>query len=522
MTAAEEGGSVTLRDEAGVGRFRVSGLNAQDATGRILPTRMVAKSGALDYSVDTAGARWPVVVDPVYANLAAELSEFDDGESFGLFGSAMAMDDLRAVVGAPNKTINGAGQSGAAYVFQLFNNSSWSHWQLQARLTASDGAGGDHFGSAVAINGTTVVVGAYNKTHGAASSAQGEAYVFVQSGSTWSQQAILTASDGTLGDTFGTSVAVSGNLALVGAPRKTVGSQSGRGKVYVYSRTGTAWTEDLTPIAVSMGLAESGFGSSVSLDGALAAIGAPGPITEGGPTEMIGAAYVFGVSGTTLIESKLLVPSDGGLKDQFGAAVAIKGTRVLVGAPSRNQYQGAAYLFTQSGNDWLETTLVPADGAAYDRYGASVALSKNNLAVGAPSNHGIAFNWGHGKAYVSSLVGGWAWTALVTANPVNGSAFGNSVAVSDDVVDIVVLVGVPHATVNDLQERGSVYEFSPGPWRQYWAIGPSEGTPGDALGTSVAVDGKLAVVGAPSKDVGYGDRAGAAYVFAESGLVWQL
>jgi hypothetical protein len=157
-------------------------------------------------------------------------------------------------------------------------NGSVSSDPQQAELTARHGAAGDGFGDAVAISGSTAVVGAPGK-----SSNTGAAYVFVRSGTAWSEQAKLTDPHGVANDDFGASVAISGSTALVGAS----GKNSGTGAAYAFARSGTAWSRQAT-LKASDGAAGNNFGASVAISSSTAVIGAPFK------NSTTGAAYVFG------------------------------------------------------------------------------------------------------------------------------------------------------------------------------------------------------------------------------------
>ena len=150
----------------------------------------------------------------------------------------MALSGDTALVGACEQDRRRQDHAGAAYVFTR----SGTSWSQQAELTASDAAANDNFGSSVALSGDTALVGAYDKTVGGKRGA-GAAYVFTRSGTSWSQQAELTASDAAAGDWFGNSVALSGDTALVGAYGKTVGGQNSAGAAYVFTRSGTSWSQ---------------------------------------------------------------------------------------------------------------------------------------------------------------------------------------------------------------------------------------------------------------------------------------
>jgi hypothetical protein len=189
----------------------------------------------------------------------------------------VALSDDTAVVGASltDKT----------YVFVR----SATAWNEQAKLTATDGALGDSFGVSVAVRGDTAVVGAYLDDT-TAGSAAGSAYVFVRSGTTWNEQAKLTAPDGTAEDLFGASVAVIGDVALVGAYRDNTTAGSAAGSAYVFVRSGTGWTPR-AKLTAPDGAADDQFGFSVALTGRAAVVAAPFDDTPAGFDA--GSAYVY-------------------------------------------------------------------------------------------------------------------------------------------------------------------------------------------------------------------------------------
>jgi hypothetical protein len=172
-------------------------------------------------------------------------------------------------------------------------------------------------------------VGAYRKN-----SSTGAAYVFTRSGTTWSQQATLTASDAATNDTFGSSVALSGDTALVGAP----GKNSSTGAAYVFIRNGTAWSQQAN-LTASDAATNDNFGASVALSGDTALVGA---FNKNGS---IGAAYVFTRSGTAWSQQANLTASDAVGGDRFGFSVSLSADTALVGAFYKNSVTGAAYVF---------------------------------------------------------------------------------------------------------------------------------------------------------------------------------
>jgi hypothetical protein len=221
-------------------------------------------------------------------------------------------------------------------------------WTQQAKLVASDGAAGDQFGFSVALDGDTVVIGAFRDDDKGSDS--GSAYVFTRAGSGWTQQAKLVASDGAAGDQFGWSVALDGDTAVIGA-RLDDDKGIDSGSAYVFTRAGGAWTQQAKLVA-SDGAAGDQFGFSVALDGDTAVIGAFGDDDNGSDS---GSAYVFTRAGSGWSETLKLLASDGKAFDLLGyynGAVDISGSTVLAGAPLHDLADpvrtdaGAAYVFS--------------------------------------------------------------------------------------------------------------------------------------------------------------------------------
>src|SRR6266540_5013339 len=207
LTPALEDGSVLLSPPGAAPVLTYGDLVATDASGRVLPSRIGLDGETIVLRVRDAGARYPITIDPLVAGQEAKLTASDRAAS-DLFGFSVALDGGTAVVGAEADDTPGGVDAGSAYVFVR----SGTTWTQQQQLTASDGAPSDEFGVSVAVDGDTAVVGAYaHDTPGGTRA--GSAYVFVRSGTTWTQQQQLTASDGAPADRFGFSVAVDGDSA---------------------------------------------------------------------------------------------------------------------------------------------------------------------------------------------------------------------------------------------------------------------------------------------------------------------
>ncbi len=442
---------VLLTDAAGRVRGGYKDLVVADAAGRELEGRMEVRGGAVALLIDDAGARYPLRVDPIVWTQQAELTA-SDGAANDVF-SAVAVDGKTAVIGASGHQVGANAYQGAAYVF-VQNGTTWTQ---QAELTSSDGAADDGFGVHVAVSGTTVVVSASNHEVGA-NQYQGAAYVFVQNGTTWTQQAELVASDGATNDQFGVALAVSGNTAIVGAFQHQVGGHGNQGAAYVFARNGTTWAQQ-AELTASDGAANNYFGASVALDGTTAIVGAYGH--KVGANTNQGAAYVFAQNGTTWTQQAELTAGDGAMTDQFGFSVAVSGPTAVVGAYAHqvgaNALQGAAYVFVQNGTTWTQQAeLTASDGAAYDCFGFNVAVSGTTAVIGG-YQHKVGANANQGAAYVF-VQNGAAWTQqaeLIAGDGAASNYFGTRVAVSGP----TTLVGAPGHAVGGNSSQGAAYVF---------------------------------------------------------------
>jgi hypothetical protein len=449
------------------------------------------------------------------SKLAAGSRSGADGAADDYFGGSVALDGDTALVGAYRDDVGSNRNQGSVYVFAR----SGSTWTLQAKLTAADGAADDYFGSALALDGDTALVGANQDDVGARSN-QGSAYVFTRSGAIWTQQTKLTAADGAVDRYFGTSVALDGDTALVGAYFDNVGTNGAQGSAYVFTRSGATWLQQAKLMAADGGSADI-FGVSVALDGDTALIGASND--DVGANADQGSAYVFTRSGTAWAEEAKLTAADGGPNDQFGYSVALDGDTALVGASQDMvrgiPFVGSAYVFTRSGTAWTQQAqLAAADGAEGDRFGVSVALDGDTALVGADLDDAGA-NRNQGSAYVFTRTGA-NWAQQVKFTAVDGAAedaFGHSVALDGN----TLLVAAHLDDVGVSTDQGSLDVFirAGASWTQQVRLTAGDGATDSFFGTSVALHGATALVGAFGDD-GNSARQGAAYVFILSGGTW--
>jgi hypothetical protein len=387
----------------------------------------------------------------------------------------------------------------------------------QQQLVATDGAALDQFGSAVAISGDTAVVGAPYDTVGA-NYHQGSVYVFTRSGNNWTQQAQLFASNGSAGDEFGWSVAIDGDTIVVGADAYDVFANTDQGTAYVFTRSGTTWTQQAQLFANDgSGTDRDYFGVSVAVKGDTAIVGAYMDDYLFNINQ--GSAYVFVRSGTTWSLQQHLIPADGASVDEFGSSVALEGETAVVGAWSKtvgpNVQQGAAYVFVRGGTVWTQQgKLTAADGQARDFLGGSVAVSGDTVVVGADW-HDVIGQTNQGAAYVFVRTGTtWSQQQQLTgSDSAANDEFGRSVAISGD----TIAIGSWLHDVSGLADQGTAYSFtrSGTVWTQDQQLSAADGLGGDQFGTGVALAGNTLVIGAWGDDLAANTDQGSVTVFTQ-------
>lgn len=363
------------------------------------------------------GTVWssPVFADCELAKLLASDGAAGDG-----FGSHVSISGDTAVISA-----SGDDPNGSAYIFR-FDSSSWVE---EAKLLASDGADGDHFGVRVYISGDTAVVGANSDDDNGANS--GSAYIFRYNGSSWVEETKLLASDGNTGEYFGTAIGISDDIAIVGAPRDN-DNGSNSGSAYIFRFDGSSWVEE-TKLLASDGAAEDGFGRKVSISGDTAVIGARYNDDNG---DDCGSAYIFRFIGSSWVEEDKLLASDGAEDDFFGDSVEIWGDTAIIGAPGDNDNgpaSGSAYIFRFNGSSWAEEDkLLASDGTAGDFFGKEVSILGNTAVIGASDD------FAYGSAYIFRFNGS-SWveqSKLLASDGAHDDNFGYDVSISGNTIII--------------------------------------------------------------------------------------
>ncbi|MCH8047440.1 MAG: FG-GAP repeat protein [Planctomycetes bacterium] len=358
---------------------------------------------------------------------------------------------------------------------------------FERKLTASDASPSASFGISVGISGNTAVVGA-RAAHSAAFN-EGSAYLF--DANTGTELFKLAAADLLRGDGFGASAAISGDTAIVGAPERP----NDPGSAYLFDVTTGQERFKLTP---SDGLLVKEFGSSVGISGNTAIVGS----TDDDDDNEFFAAYLFDV--TTGQERFRLFPDDDVPLSNFGYSVAISGETAIVGARDGDvSRSGAAYLFdVQTGRQLFKLT--PSDGRANDIFGDAVAISGNTAIIGA-ALHGEAGNE-TGAAYLFDVTTGEQLFKLTASDGAQGDNFGWSVAIDGN----TALVGaLGHDDEGSFS--GSAYLFDVITGEELLKLTASDAAEGDYFGT-VGISGSVSIVGA-YRDDDAGTGSGSAYLF---------
>ncbi len=369
---------------------------------------------------------------------------------------------------------------------------------------ASDGEVGDYFGTSVGISGDTAIVGAYRDDDRGTDS--GSAYVFERIDGIWTEVAKLTAPDGQTGDRFGVSVGISGDTAIVGAHRDD-DQGTDAGAAYVFQRAGGIWFL-LDKFTVSDGQRDNLFGLSVAISGDTVVVGAPYDDDLGASS---GSAYVFERVGNAWTQVAKLTAADGQEGDVFGLSVAISGDTTIVGAyreDDRAPNAGSAYVFERVGNAWTQVAkLTAADGQGGDLFGVSVGISGDTAIVGSYGDDDLGTD--AGTAYIFERIDG-VWTQirkLTASDGEAGDGFGVSVAIDGE----SAVVGA-HQDDDQSPNSGSAYVFkrTNDAWVEVAKRFARDGQVGDAFASSVAISASRAVIGALGDD-NLGSDSGSVY-----------
>jgi hypothetical protein len=435
--------------------------------GNHIATPVSAAPQSLQDAVDRAlGNKGAVRVPHLPTTQQAKLLASDKAniDQFG-YSVALSGDGTTAIVGAASND-SGSIDHGAVYVFVR----NASNWLQQGKLLSTDFSNYDYFGWSVSIStdGNTAVIGA-NGNDSPGVTDHGAGYVFVRSGSNWTQQAKLLANDGNAFEHLGTSASISGdgNTVLLGAHLESDTGTNSNGAVYVYTRSGTTWTQQAKLLANDKATDDNfGFKTSISSDGNTALIGAH--YEDSGGVTANGAAYVFERTGSNWTQQAKLLATDFDTGDVFGYSVALSssGNIGLIGAifESNSGFtsNGAAYIFARSGANWSQQAkLLATDRASNDGFGISTSLSANGdiAFVGAyvKDDAGISDS---GAVYIFGNNGtNWVQQAKLTAtDQAMEDYFGYSVSASAN--GSVLLIGAYLEDDSGTENNGAAYIFT--------------------------------------------------------------
>lgn len=320
----------------------------------------------------------------------------DDATGFDEFGHAIALESDTLAVGAQYASIPGKTFTGAVYVFKR----AATTWTLEQKLVAADAATNDMFASGVALSKDTILVGAMHADVGGLSN-NGAAYVFTRIGTTWTQQAKLLAMDRKNQDDFGQAVALESDTAVIGAPSVTQTSpafRTGAGAAYVFVRSGTTWSQQ-AKLSPPMPSTSDYYGTSVAVYGDTLIMAAP---NADNPFSDSGSALIYTRTGTTWTLAKSL-PSLATPSGRYGQGVAISSNQILIGQPQGVSPAGAhgdAEFLALVGGAWSnEDGVRGSDGADSQSFGSAVAVSGTMGVIGAPGAKAGAIDFA-GAAYV--------------------------------------------------------------------------------------------------------------------------
>ncbi|MDH3986589.1 MAG: FG-GAP repeat protein, partial [Gammaproteobacteria bacterium] len=425
--------------------------------------------------------------DYTYAQTLVDtlLAEFNE------FGRTIELNGSTLVVASRVNSLVSSG-SGAASVFVR----GIEGWQHQQRLTAFDAIDGENFGAAMSLDGDTIIIGApTGLTAEAGTAVSGTTYFYQRIGNVWSSQQKRSAPDATVGDLFGSSVSLYGDMAVIGVP-----ADDDNGFV----NSGAAFSFRIIPATERKLVAYdpttfAQFGVQVAVSEDTLVIGSHQHEHSG--LSKAGAVYIHKRIGRDWPLQQKIIASDAAVNDLFGASVDIDGNRIVVGAPGKDGGDGAAYMFERVGTVWFERQKVVSGQAdvAGDGFGSSVGVGGNWAVVGAEYDSDIASNAGSGFVFEFD---GFEWLlrdTLLAADISADQQFGNGIGMDGD--SIVVSASGPGGGVYVYARSGSL-----------WPQEAKLNSPAGQLISAVAISGDTVIAGA-SSDATEAVNAGAAYIY---------
>ncbi len=482
-----------------------------------------------------------------------KVAPISDRNSIDRFGHGIAISGDYAISGAYTADHDARGMAsksdaGSAYIYKHTAGT----WTLEEKIVASDRGANDLFGVAVAISGDYAIVGAVGESHdtlgGSYSASAGSAYIFRRINGVWEEQQKIVASDRHSSDEFGSSVAISGDYAIVGAWKEDEDTAGGAmlseaGSAYIFKQTAGVW-EEQTKIVPGSRKSGDRFGWSVAISGDYAAVGALMEDEDANDTNVVdqaGSVYIYKQTAGVWAQQQKIVAADRQSGNQFGHAVSMSGNYIAVGSHQdtydaigggiNEPNSGSAYIFKQTAGVWTQQQkVVASDRRTGARFGYSVAVDGDYLAVGAYTERRDTGGGNDmssvGAAYIFKQTAGvWAQqNKVVASDRAAYDRFGSAIGVGGD----YVIVGAPLENV----ATGSAYAFKQiaGVWTETQIllaqINLVAGRKAyDYFGHSVAMSGDYAIVGAYQEDEDTTGQntlaeAGSVVIFKQTNGVW--
>lgn len=412
----------------------------------------------------------------------------------------------RSMRKAPSLRPSGLATFAAAFSLVLLAPATQAAVQCETMMVDANGEDRDWFGNALAASGDVLVVGADGDDVGGVS--QGSATVYRQSGAGWTQEAFLSLGATEGHKRFGASVAVDGDVIVVGAYLDDIGDNEDQGSATVYRWNGTTWAHEAL-LTRSGGSSSELFGYAVAVSGDVIAV-TDAPF-YGLSADLNGTATVFRWNGASWIEEATLSYSGLEEGDNFGESVATNGDFVVVGAWRHGLIDGLAAVFRWNGANWVEDAALTPGPENDGWFGYSLSMDGNVLAVGS--------NFGGGDQDGSVTIfrereGVWAEEAiLVPGTTSDTEEFGHSVAVSGDVV---VGGSIKDTVTETWQGSATVFRRFGTSWGEEQELTASDALAGERYGNAVAATGGTVFVGSSQHDVGPNDQQGTVYAYTPS------
>jgi hypothetical protein len=354
-----------------------------------------------------------------------------------LLGRSVSVSGNFAFIGIPALRVGVNSSQGAVIVYRYENNG----WVYFSTLTDAAGAAGDQFGYSVCADGNYAIIGSYEDDI-AANSNQGSASIFQYNGTYWVFMQRLTDASGAALDRFGASVSIAGNRAIVGAPYDDDGANFNEGSASIFQYNGASWVL-MTKLTHSSGATQDSFGFSVAISGDKAIIGSPFANNSSPAASDAGRASIYHFNTTWI--PVFDIPASDVTDDNEGYSVALYNNYAVIGRPGRNSNAGDALAYFFDGANWLLLdTLTRPSVAAGDFFGSSVSISGNYILIGAPKDD-VSPNTDEGGVSLFTRIGNFWQQQQYITDPAGSTGNSGGTSVAIDGASKRFIIGVPGA-----------------------------------------------------------------------------